>query len=77
MQYLDEKMMTIIKENFYDSIKELIGEQNLSSWCQSIGFPRSTAKNWFHRGSLPSTEVLVFLSKKLNVSVDYLLGLET
>lgn len=61
---------------FYDNLKKVCKRQGTSvtAVIKEIGLDGSSG-TWWKKGSSPSGDILIKLSKRLDVSVDYLLGL--
>ncbi len=64
---------------FQQQMEDLMAERNLSQIevAKSLGISRGVVSDWLNAKKAPSAETLITISKKLNVSVDYLLGLQT
>jgi len=61
---------------FYDRMKQICAENEttVTTLLKELNLSTSMTGN-FKRGSLPNGETLIKLSRALNISVDYLLGL--
>lgn len=61
---------------FYDKLKKICKskETTVTAVLKSIGIDKSNGTHW-KNGSFPSGDVLIKLSKHLDVSVDYLLDI--
>ncbi|MFK4935412.1 helix-turn-helix domain-containing protein [Lactococcus garvieae] len=63
--------------NLYEKIKELAAQKKLSirRLEEELGFANGSLKQW--KNSNPGADKLARVAKYFNVSVDYLLGLDT
>lgn len=61
---------------FYDRVKEVCRKQNttITTVLKKIGVTTASVGNW-KKGTIPNGNILIKLSKELNVSIDYLLEL--
>lgn len=67
----------LIQVNLYEKIKELAAQKKLSirRLEEELGFANGSLKQW--KNSNPGADKLAKVAKYFNVSVDYLLGLDT
>lgn len=67
----------LIQVNLYEKIKELAAQKKLSirRLEEELGFANGSLKQW--KNSNPGADKLAKVAKYFNVSVDYLLGLNT
>lgn len=63
--------------DLYEKIKELAAQKNvsISRLEEELGFSNASLKRW--KNSNPGADKLAKVAKYFNVSVDYLLGLDT
>ena len=65
----------IYKENFADTLIELMDGRNVVQFGKYVGIPDRTIRDWLKQISLPRTEHLIILAQKFDSSIDFLLGL--
>ncbi len=68
----------MIKLTVSKRIKEIRREENLSQakFGEALFVSQDTISLWEQGKSLPTTELIVAIAKKFNVSADYILGLD-
>ena len=61
---------------FYERLNELCKKRNLklTNVLKELNISMGNTSKW-KNGTLPNGKILIMLAKRLNVSVDYLLGL--
>lgn len=74
--YTENVSFRIVSEPFYKRLRYDIKYCNSSQYAleKSKAFSKSQIYNWINGKTLPSTENLIKLAKKLKCSVDFLLG---
>ena len=66
--------MTKSEQMLMKNIRHLHFISNLSriAWCKELGISRQIVGAWFEERALPQTSHLQKISKKLKISIDYL-----
>lgn len=63
------------RNHIKDVLNELMGEQGVTGFAKSVGVKRDDVNNWLNGKADIRPAALIAISKKYNVSIDYLLGL--
>ena len=66
-----------MENNFCEILREFLDEHNLTqvAFAKAIGVKQSQVSEWLKGKAKPSYDILRQISKSLNISADYFLGL--
>jgi len=72
------EMITLEKsrEVFADRLTDYLNGRSILATSKILGVKERTLNGWIRKEAVPSLEGLLYLAQKMNVSIDYLVGLK-
>jgi len=69
------KTFDVYHKLFIERLKDCIGEKSILAFAEDKGIHPRMLSHWVKGEQVPGMENLIILAQKLNISLDYLVGL--